>query len=135
MLSLSEEYKKRLMKLSGILSENDISTWASSVQKELGLHSFDVWMTNKGDIKLQGLVVPKENRKQGIGSQAMKKLIDYADSVKKRIVLTPGLANDYHGTTSRGRLVAFYKQFGFIENKGRYKDFTISDGMYRNPRK
>ena len=27
----------------------------------------------------------------------------------------------------------FYKRFGFVENKGRKKDFTISEGMYREP--
>ena len=31
------------------------------------------------------------------------------------------------------RLKDFYKQFGFVENKGRNKDFTISDSMYRLP--
>lgn len=132
---LSENYKKRLKKLSGIICEDEISDWAEGIQKTLGLQVFDVWFNNKGEIKLQSLIVPKNSRKQGLGSQAMEKLIAYADTLNKRIILTPGVTDDFHGTTSRSRLVNFYKQFGFIENKGRHKDFTISDGMYRNPKK
>jgi GNAT superfamily N-acetyltransferase len=78
--------------------------------------------------------VPRADRKQGVGTAVMNELVDYADRVGKRIFLTPGLPDDRHGTTSRGRLVKFYKRFGFVENKGRNKDFTLSPGMYRDPK-
>ncbi len=63
----------------------------------------------------------------------MRDIVDYADATGKRVVLTPGQKDDRHGTTSRSRLVTFYKRFGFVENKGRAKDFTISESMYREP--
>lgn len=92
-----------------------------------------ILFVHEGDyIKIMSLIIPKENRKSGIGSEVMKSLTEYADSVGKMIVLTPGDKDDHHGTTSRNRLKKFYKRFGFVENKGRNKDFTINAGdMYR----
>ena len=82
-----------------------------------------------GDIHLASVIVSKGNRQQGIGSEFMADLVAYADANGKRVVLSPGQPDDRHGTTSRARLVRFYKRFGFIENKGRNKDYQISEGM------
>ena len=49
---------------------------------------------------------------------------------KSLIILTP---SDSFGATSILRLKKFYKRFGFVENKGRNKDFQLSCGMYRKP--
>ena len=83
-----------------------------------------------GVITLSQIVVPKEQRGHGIGSDAMRKLVAYADSTRQRIALSPSV--DF-GASSKSRLVRFYKQFGFFENKGRNKDFTISETMIREP--
>ena len=82
-------------------------------------------------IKLHDLFVPKEQRKQGIGTQYMNNLINLADRNGKRIILTTG-QKEQGSTTSSTRLKDFYKRFGFVENKGRNKDFSISGNMYRN---
>jgi predicted GNAT family N-acyltransferase len=71
-------------------------------------------------------------RGHGIGSKLMKDIIDLADKQNRKIVLTPDIKL---GATSVSRLKKFYKKFGFVENKGRYKDFSISDTMYRLPNK
>jgi GNAT superfamily N-acetyltransferase len=84
-------------------------------------------------IILDSLIVPKEIRKQGIGSTIMQELTNYADSINKRIELSPGMKDPYQGTTSRNRLVNFYKRFDFKENKGRNKDYSMTHTMYRNP--
>jgi GNAT superfamily N-acetyltransferase len=85
-------------------------------------------------ITLSLLVVPKDRRKQGIGTTIMQELVSYADQVGKRFELSPGLKDKYQGTTSRKRLVDFYKRFNFRENKGRNIDFTSSEDMFREPR-
>jgi GNAT superfamily N-acetyltransferase len=85
------------------------------------------------DIKLASIIVQKDNRKQGVGTAFMNDLVALADSQGKRILLSPGQKDDKHGTSSRSRLVKFYKRFGFVENKGRNKDFQISEGMFRDP--
>jgi len=84
-------------------------------------------------IILDSIIVPKEKRKQGIGTQIMQEIVNYANTVGKRLELSPGQKDDYQGTTSKGRLVNFYKRFGLIENKGRNKDFTTNKTMYKEP--
>ena len=86
----------------------------------------------KSIITVQSLIVPREKRKQGIGTQIMNELINYADKTKQRLELSPGIRDKYQGTTSRKRLVNFYKRFGLVENKGRNIDLSTSKGMYRN---
>jgi GNAT superfamily N-acetyltransferase len=81
-------------------------------------------------ITLSKIALEPEARKQGVGTAAMQALTEYADRTGQRIVLSP--ATDF-GATSKGRLVAFYKRFGFVENKGRSKDFTVSESMLREP--
>ena len=80
------------------------------------------------NISLSRIVVPQQN--QGVGSQIMRDITAYADSSGKSITITP--STDF-GATSVSRLKNFYKQFGFVENKGRNKDFAFRDTMYRLP--
>ncbi len=82
-----------------------------------------------GVIHLSQIVVPKDSRGAGKGTAAMQALISYADRTGQRITLTPSA--DFGG--SKKRLVEFYKRFGFVQNKGKDKDFTTMEGMYREP--
>ena len=89
------------------------------------------WITEKdGTITLHEIVVEKGKRGEGLGTEAMHELIDYADLTGQRIVLTPDTA---YGGTSVGRLEKFYKDFGFKSNKGRRKDFRFKETMKREP--
>jgi len=81
-------------------------------------------------ITLNKLIVDKDARSSGKGSEYMNTLTEYADATGKRITLTP--SKDFGGS-SVSRLKAFYKRFGFVENKGKNKDFEESDSMYREP--
>jgi GNAT superfamily N-acetyltransferase len=83
-------------------------------------------------INLSKIEVPKGSRGQGIGTAAMTDLVKFADESGKKVALSPSV--DF-GASSKGRLVEFYKRFGFVENKGKNKDFTISETMYRLPKK
>ena len=60
----------------------------------------------------------------------MNKIISYADAEDKVIQLTP--SKDFGGSVPR--LIKFYKRFGFVENKGKNKDYEISHSMYRLPK-
>jgi GNAT superfamily N-acetyltransferase len=79
------------------------------------------------DLYLGKIVVPKSDRGKGIGTSVMQDLINEADRLGSRFSLSP--SSDFGGSV--GRLKEFYKKFGFIENKGRNKDFSISESMYR----
>lgn len=108
--------------------------WADSIKTQYGLHQFDLWLDRSGDIKLNSLIVPKKDQRTGLGTATMLALCRMADQMGKRIVLSPATRDDNWGTTSQKRLISFYKRFGFVQNKGRKKDFALSDGMYRDPK-
>lgn len=88
----------------------------------------DVYEKN-GTINLSRIVVPKEMRSSGVGSSVMNDLTSYADSTGQKIALTP--SGDFGGNVNR--LKDFYKRFGFVENKGKNKDFSIKETMIRFP--
>jgi len=68
--------------------EQIINKWKN---KGITLYIFE-----KDDIViLDSIIVPKEKRKQGIGSQIINELIRYANSVGKRIELTTGTKDSY----------------------------------------
>ena len=86
---------------------------------------------SNGIINLSQIVLAKKSRGSGIGSQAMQLLTKYADDTNQTITLTP--SKDF-GASSVTRLVEFYKKFGFVLNKGKNKNYQISEVMYRLPK-
>lgn len=82
-------------------------------------------------LSLSSIRIKKEYRGSGIGTKIMSDIISLADLKGYMITLTP--SKDF-GASSISRLKEFYKRFGFVENKGRNTDFTISDTMYRKPK-
>ena len=105
-----------------------------SLQDDLRQKYPDVTLDLSGDAEngyeLNRIVVPEGTRGEGVGTQVMQDMIDMADQQGAKIALTPDKS---FGGTSVARLKKFYKQFGFVENKGRNKDFSIRNTMYRNP--
>ena len=83
-----------------------------------------------GVLNLSKIEVPKEQRNSGIGTNVMNQIINYADSTGNKVTLTP--STDF-GASSVSRLKDFYNKFGFVENKGKNKDFSTRETMYRNP--
>ena len=88
----------------------------------------DISGSNKG-LTLDKILIEKENRNQGLGSSFLKDLTQYADSSQQPMSLTA--AGDFGG--SKAKQIDLYKRFGFVENKGKNKDYSISNNMYRNP--
>lgn len=75
-------------------------------------------------------IVVGVDRQQGIGSAVLRAITAAADKHGDTLALTPEAMEH---TTSRARLVRFYKGFGFIENTGRNRDFATQEAMYRRP--
>lgn len=86
-------------------------------------------MSKGGRATLSRIVVLDNGREEGTGTQVMQHLSRWADANGITLALTP--SSDFGGNTRRLR--DFYKRFGFIENKGKKRDFEISEGMYREP--
>ena len=80
-------------------------------------------------------VTDRGERKKGLGTAFMEEFTEIADRHGVRIELQVAEQNFETGTTSRTRLVKFYKRFGFVENKGKHKrfDYSLYAEMYREP--
>ena len=116
------ENKSFSLKDTEINSIDDIKTKYADKTDHLYIYE------KKNTISIDNMVVKKEYRNQGVGTAILSDVIDYADRVRKTITLTP---TSEFGT--KERLKKWYKANGFVENKGRKTDFTISDTMYRLP--
>ena len=81
-------------------------------------------------IYLSKIIVPSDRREEGIGTKVMLELCKYADQKNRMITLNP--TDEFGGNVNK--LKRFYKRFGFVENRGKYKNFEISDDMYRLPK-
>lgn len=105
-------------------SANDIERLARSKGVSLSLSE------SGGKLTVSKIVVPPEMRNQGIGTEIMSAVTQYADAVGKPVTLTP--STDFGGRSVK-TLEAFYKRLGFGSNTGRSKDFSFTDTMVRYP--
>ena len=119
------------LRLEMLGEENVDKASLSKLEKDLEEQGIiiDVAQRNK-ELNLSRIEIPKKLRKQGLGTQAMESLVKIADENGLTLTLTP---SKEFGATSVGRLTKFYKRFGFVENKGRNKDFTYKESMLRKP--
>lgn len=114
----------------------DVKAFADELEQELNLKTLILTVDTRAAepvVELNSLIVSKASQKAGAGTRAMEKVVSFADERGIKLTLSPGLKDPIHGTTSRARLVKFYKRFGFVENKGRNKDFSLSASMFREP--
>lgn len=78
-------------------------------------------------IYLVSIVIKKNKRKQGIGTQVMQELINYANKEKVPITLNPV---DILGTDLK-ILIPFYLKFGFKMNRSKRR---FNEDMYYIPK-
>lgn len=93
----------------------------SELEDKLGI-VLDLW-DNGDHLELGKIEVPKKLRGTGVGTEAMERIIAFADKEGKDIRLTP--SKDF-GASSVARLEKFYRGFGFVKNKDlKYKDTMV----------
>ena len=109
---------------------------SNNISETKGVKSLSLLEDRGGDMVLNKIIIDKESRGGGVGAKAISKMTKYADNEGKIIKLDVGQKGDFGGeVTSPAKLKAFYKKLGFVENKGKNKDYEISQGMYRLPNK
>ncbi|EPJ6356667.1 GNAT family N-acetyltransferase, partial [Acinetobacter baumannii] len=96
-----------------------VDDFATSIKQQYGIELSLKGSPSSNVLSLHKIVVPEAMRNQGTGTKAMQDIINYADSQNKTIALTP--SSDFGG--NKNRLTGFYKKLGFVENKGRNKDY------------
>lgn len=135
-IRITDEVADNLTEQTATFNQSEMSQQAISLDDfATGLkEKYGIDLGLKGNpksnfISLHKIIVPETTRSKGVGSKAMEEIIDYADAANKTLILTP--SSDFGG--NKARLVDFYKRHGFVENKGRNKDYEISETMYRSP--
>ncbi len=138
--------------VGGLVGRVKLSGWAfdetpnPSLQSELNkivdkyvrTLDIDVFVYTK-HIKLKTLNATKDAPK-GTGSSFMRELTKFADDNNLVIVLTPAVKGygsaGFKKTSSYGRLVDFYKRFGFVSkySKSSYRP-NYPESMFRDPKK
>lgn len=73
--------------------------------------------------------VAEHSRRQGVGGRVMADLCAAADRAGVVVALTPG--NDWGAP--KAFLRRWYRSFGFVPNRGRGADLSISGAMIRRP--
>jgi 2'-5' RNA ligase len=81
-------------------------------------------------IAIDKIFIDKNFRGKNYANDAMRILFEYADKNNIIVTLTP----DNMWGASIPKLKAWYKSLGFVENKGRKKDFQTMQLMYRLPK-
>ena len=89
----------------------------------------DVHLSAYQSVYISKIVVPKEKRNEGMGTEFMRKMAELADEYGVYLTLSP--SNSFGGSESR--LKKFYKRFGFRLNKGRKADHRFMYAMVRDP--
>jgi GNAT superfamily N-acetyltransferase len=117
------------------LSTAMIQKFESHIKKSYEAVFFELMGTHNplvgNTIELTWIIV--ENRKQGIGTAIMRELCEFADRHAAEIRLTPASKGDYAATTSRARLIRFYKRFDFVIGKRKPGDITSIPVLIRKP--
>ena len=91
----------------------------------------ELFISEKSDyLRLHSIILKDDIKEGGFGTKIMEDIIKYADNNNKIVVLT---ASNSYGS-AKGRLIEFYKRFGFVPNKGRNKDYRFQDTMIREPK-
>ncbi len=94
------------------------------------IEKLNLYETDFGSIEINLIKVFPNFKNSGIGTDVLKIITDYADVNRKLVHLTP--TSEFG--SSKNRLFGFYKRFGFVKNKGSFRDFRTKDSMIRYPK-
>lgn len=108
------------MNFKNWLESNNLEDFIEDIKKQYPEVEIDAYET-KNKIEIMKIEVSKDQRNKGIGTNIIKKIQDYASGVKKPIVIRPQAEKGY-----KNKLNNFYKKLGFVDNKGKNIDFTLS---------
>src|SRR4051812_11244315 len=102
--------------MSANLTSAKVQTFEEHIKKNYDGVVFDLVVTPTlrlgNALELIWIIV--QNRQQGIGTAIMRELCEFADHHASEIRLKPASKRDNDATTSRARLIQFYKRFGFV---------------------
>jgi len=96
-----------------------------ALEKEYPGLSLFVW-ENELKVYVSEIRLKPEMQNQGIGTAVMRRIQEYATKVGKPVVLHP-----QPDSRKKEKLTNFYKNLGFIDNKGRKTDYRLTEPFAR----
>jgi GNAT superfamily N-acetyltransferase len=121
--------------MSAKLTSAKVQKFEAHVRKSYEGVFFELMVTHNllvgNVIELTWIIV--QDRKQGVGTAIMRELCEFADRHAVEIRLTPASKGDNAATTSRARLIRFYKRFGFAVEKRKAGEITGIPALVRKP--
>lgn len=115
--------------------EGDLQDLLGHIRESHPVEQVEAFHSPRTDsLHLDRVIVQKSHRKQGHGSEILRKISDFADKKGKTVTLQTAQGNKNWGTTSQGRLGRFYRRFGFRDNYGK-RDYRpdLEGDMHRPP--
>jgi GNAT superfamily N-acetyltransferase len=117
------------------LTAVEVQKFESHIKKNYGGVVFELMVTHTvlmgHGIELTWIIV--EDRKQGVGTAIMRELCEFADHHAAQIRLKAASKGDYAATTSRARLIRFYRRFGFVMDQRKPGEIMGILGLIRQP--
>jgi hypothetical protein len=109
--------------------EAEAGAVTNSIKNALSKLHPDIKFSISGNdtIVLDKVIVPDSKRGSGQGTKFMEDFLSLVDKEGKQAALTP--TSDLGG--NKTRLKKFYKRFGFVDNKGKNKDYSVMETMIR----
>jgi len=80
----------------------------------------EAW-ANQNSIELATLKIPPNLQSGGMGTEIVQSLQKIAQQINLPIIVKPEPE-----PRKKAKLISFYKSLGFVENKGRNRDYSIS---------
>ncbi len=97
-----------------------VAAWRQSILAQYPGTNIEAWV-NPYQIELATLRIPAEEQGGGKGTAIVQSLQEIAKQIGLPIVVRPDPE-----PRKKAKLISFYKRLGFVPNKGRHKDYTIS---------
>ena len=125
---------KYILENDGPSMKDEVENFWAELNEKYRKDVIDLWFYFKPPdvLYLSDIFINKKSRGQGIGSRIINDLKTFADQRGLSIVLSPSPERGY-----KAKLDKFYRNLGFVHNKGRKKDYRISTPfaptMYRRP--
>jgi hypothetical protein len=127
--------RERANHMSTSLTPAKIRKFETHIKRTYDGVVFELMITHnrlvESAIELIWIIV--QNRKQGVGTAIMRELCEFADRHAAEIRLKPASKGDYAATTSRARLIRFYKRFDFVLDKHNLGKITSIPVLIRKP--
>lgn len=115
--------------MTGVVVQHQVADLQRRLLRRPGLDVLGLTVVRDDLVVVDIIVVAAARRRHGIGTRTLHDLIDAADRHQWSLAGTP----DSSFGSSRSGLDRLYRRFGFVPNRGRHADYTISQLLVRRP--